>query len=236
MITTRKLSIALCATLLLAPLGLLTAQTHGDTGGFYLGASYGVALPAERDISDHSKTSTFAIQSDFGFFGGQIEVGYAISGFRPGISVGYHRASIPSIRFKKLVGASEEDLKTVNDRINEADIDGSVSSLELAASVYYDIDTGTPITPYIGIGGGISNVSVKLTVPDLPPISVVVGDALWAVAFKGAAGIGYAVTEQMTCFLGYRLTGTFEGEFSKDKTILLTALIHNVEAGLRFRF
>ena len=107
-----------------------------------------------------------------------------------------------------------------------------VSSLELAASVYYDIDTGTANSPPTSASaGGCRTSPWKLTVPDLPPISVVVGDSLWTFAFQGAAGIGYAVTEQMTCFLGYRLTGTFEGEFSKDKTILLTALIHNVEAG-----
>ena len=36
-------------------------------------------------------------------------------------------------------------------------------SIDLAAGVYYDIDTGTEITPYIGVGGGMSQVSVKVT-------------------------------------------------------------------------
>ena len=42
-----------------------------------------------------------------------------------------------------------------------AKISGSVTSIDLAASVYYDIDTGTEITPYIGVGGGMSQVTVN---------------------------------------------------------------------------
>ena len=243
MITTRKLSIALCATLLLAPLGLLTAQTHDDTGGFYLGASYGVALPAERDVTydttmrGTSQMSTYAIQTDFGFLGGQIDVGYAISGFRVGISAGYRTVSMSSFYFKEFVGeTSDEALKSLNDLLKEAfdagDITGSIRSLEFAANVYYDIDTGTAIVPYVGGGGGMSNVAVEF----LGQIESPFDDSLWTFAFQGAAGVGYAASEQITVSLGYRLTGVTGGEFSKVKQELEFSLIHIAEAGIRFRF
>ena len=38
-----------------------------------------------------------------------------------------------------------------------------------------------------------------------------------ALAFQAAAGIGYAVTEDLTLTLGYRLTGTMDADFQKTR-------------------
>ena len=54
-------------------------------------------------------------------------------------------------------------------------------------------------------------------------------------AFQAAAGIGYAVTEDLTLTLGYRLIGTNKATFDSDN-ILELALNHNVELGLRYSF
>jgi opacity protein-like surface antigen len=200
MIATRSLRFALCACLLLAPLATLAAQEMyddmmGNDEGFSISATYGVALPADRKIDERT------ISTDLGFVGGRFGVGYSIFGFRPELSVGYRMANI-----------KDQD-------------DQSVTSIDVIASVYYDVDTGSDITPYIGIGGGMSNVTVKE------------GNTktVWALAFQGAAGIGYALTEELALTLGYRLTGTLEATF-KDKSKLGMALGHNVELGIRYSF
>ena len=136
MITNRSLRFALCALLLLAPLATLAAQEMQDDmmkddGSFYVSAAYGVALPGDREIG--AKVST-----DLGFLGGRVGVGYSIFGFRPELSAGYRLATI-----------------------KDSDGKHSVTSMDLIASVYYDVDTGSEITPYIGVGGGVSNVTVK---------------------------------------------------------------------------
>ena len=109
----------------------------------------------------------------------------------------------------------------------------------MAANVYYDIDTGTEITPYIGVGGGVSNVSFKFK-ETLTPLEYEVEDSVMALAFQAAAGIGYAVMEDLTLTLGYRLTGTTEAKFSKydmmTKSKMGLTLVHNVELGLRYSF
>ena len=200
MTTTRSLRFALCVLLLLAPLATLAAQEMyddmmGNDEGFYVTAAYGVALPAELKIDERT------ISTDLGFVGGRFGAGYSISGFRPELSAGYRMANIKG-----------ED-------------DQSVTSIDVIASVYYDVDTGSEITPYVGIGGGMSNVTVKE------------GNSktVWALAFQGAAGIGYALTEDLTLTLGYRLTGTLEATF-EDKSKLGMALGHNVELGIRYSF
>ena len=164
---------------------------------FSISAGYGVALPADRTIGDRT------ISTDLGFVGGRFGVGYTIFGFRPELSVGYRMANI-----------EDQD-------------EQSVTSIDLIAGVYYDIDTGSEIVPYIGIGGGMSHVTVKE------------GNSktVWALAFQGAAGIGYALTEDLTLTLGYRLTGTLEADFPKaEDGTLEMALGHNVEIGIRYSF
>ena len=127
---------------------------------------------------------------------------------------------------------------TSSQRLREQ-ISGSVTSIDLAASVYYDIDTGTEITPYIGVGGGMSHVTVNVKQTVTQPLYPDHEDYLWALSFQAAAGIGYAVMEDLTVTLGYRLIGTLEGNFSeydtsKRKTGM--TLNHNVELGLRYSF
>ena len=203
MLITRSLRFALCAGLLLAPLGILAAQdTDGgmmeDDGSFSISAGYGVALPAERTIGDRT------ISTDLGFVGGRFGVGYTIFGFRPELSAGYRMANI-----------EDQD-------------EQSVTSIDLIAGVYYDVDTGSQIVPYIGIGGGMSHVTVKE------------GNSktVWAIAFQGAAGIGYALTDDLTLTLGYRLTGTLDADFAEKDggDTLKVALGHNLELGIRYSF
>jgi opacity protein-like surface antigen len=45
-----------------------------------------------------------------------------------------------------------------------------------------------------------------------------------ALAFQAAAGIGYAVMEDLTLTLGYRLIGTMEANFSKYDTTSRSAI------------
>ena len=244
MITNRSLRFAFCALLVLAPLAALSAQEMddmmGSDEGFYISAAYSAALPGERVVMDGNLNSDAAIGTEFGFLGGQFGVGYAIAGFRPEVSVGYRTASVDSITLKKLFGQTADAvLKVQNDALagEAAKVSGSVSSIDVAANVYYDIDTGSEITPYIGVGGGMSQVTVDAKQELLP--ALVLDDSLWALSFQVAAGIGYAFTEDLTVALGYRLISTQAGNLSKYETTkrkTAMTLNHNVELGLRYSF
>ena len=203
MTITRSLRFVLFACLLLAPLGILAAQDMDDgvmkdDGSFSVGAGYGVALAADQKIDGRT------IPTNLGFVSGRFGVGYTIFGFRPELAVGYRMANI------------------------KGQDDQSVTAIDVIAGVNYDIDTGSRVVPYVGIGGGTSNVTVKE------------GNTktVWAIAFQGAAGIGYAITEDLTLTLGYRLTGTTDADFAEEDGggTLKMALGHNVELGIRYSF
>ena len=238
MITNRSLRFALCALLLLAPLAALSAQeTMESDEGFYISAAYSAALPGERDV--FVEVNRVAIGTEFGFLGGHIGVGYSIAGFRPEVTFGYRQASVGSLTIKNIGDVTTGPvLDGANKLLAAAKIPGSVTSLDLAAGVNYDIDTGSEIAPYIGVAGGMSQVTVK-TKETASQLRFESDDSLWALSFQAAAGIGYAVTEDLTIALGYRLIGTLEGQFSKFETTKIKTgmtLNHNVELGLRYSF
>ncbi len=239
MIADRGLRFALCAVLLLAPLAplaALSAQEMEDTimedeGSFFVSAAASPRFPAERDAFDGM--DTIGVGTGIGILGGRIGVGYAIAGFRPEISVSYHTAPVRSLTVKKLEGSTaDEVLKPRNDELAVGGdrIAGVLTSVDLAAGVSYDIDTGTEITPYVGVGGGMSYVVVTYR-ENLTPLELELTDVPLALSLQGAAGIGYAVTEDLTVALGYRLTVTLE---SPDRMGM--AVNHDIELGLRYAF
>ncbi len=222
-----RLRLAFCAALLAAPLATLAAQEMRSGApkddGFFITASYGVSFPADRDIVGPNRAYTLDTLSNVGFLGGRFGLGYAIFGFRPELSVAYHTASVASATVK--VGSGRAVALT--------DVKGSVGSLDVAAGIYYGIDTGMALTPYLGGGGGLSLVTFRVHVHGAPQFEEI-DDSAWAFSFQGAAGVGYAVTKKISVTLGYRLTGTFEAPTQGKRTLAL-ALIHSGELGLRYR-
>ena len=243
--TIKRLRLLCGAVLLLAPLAAF-AEGQSDypmmatSDGMYVAASYGLALPSTIMLSvPHGggvQTDADAA-TDWGVLGGRLGVGYSISGFRPELAFGYRTAQISSLTFTKVFGAtSEAVLKPLNAALEDVDWkDSSISSLDVVASVYYDIETGTLVTPYVGAGAGAAQISVTLK-ENTSPAKVEVSDSAWALAFQGAAGVGFYVLEGLTTSIGYRLTGTTEATFTDSDDQIGLALGHHIELGIRYRF
>ena len=233
------------AVLLLAPLAAF-AEGQSDyydmmatADGMYVAATYGLAVPGTTTfhVPEAGDTQTDAdAGTDWGLLGGRLAAGYSISGFRPELAFGYRTAPITSVTLTQYRDQTDEAvLKSVNTRLEDLDLkDSSISSLEVVASVYYDIDTGTLVTPYIGAGAGAAQISVTVIEhPLVDPYDL--SGSVWALAFQGAAGVGFYVLDGLTTSIGYRLTGTTEATFESDNKIAL-ALGHHIELGIRYRF
>ncbi len=233
------------AVLLLAPLAAF-AEGQSDyydlmatADGMYVAATYGLAVPGTTTFhapaAGDTQTDADA-GTDWGLLGGRLAAGYSISGFRPELSFGYRTAPVTSVTLTKYLDVTEEAvLKPANDALEKVDWDdSSISFLDVVASVYYDIDTGTLVTPYIGAGVGASQISVTVIEdPRIDPYDL--SGSVWALAFQGAAGVGFYVFDGLTTSIGYRLTGTTEATFENDNKVAL-ALGHHIELGIRYRF
>lgn len=186
---------AFCALLVLAPLANLAAQEETQDGSIYISAAYGIALPADRTIGEETLTT------DVGLLGGHAGIGFHVLGFRPELSAGYRLANVKDQQ------------------------EQSITAIDVIASVYYDLGIGILLSPYVGVGGGVSQSTVKQER----------SKSVLTPAFQGAAGIGFVLGD-LTLTLGYRLRGTTDAEIPDTNELLKASITHGLEAGLRFSF
>jgi opacity protein-like surface antigen len=86
--------------------------------------------------------------------------------------------------------------------------------------------TGTLVEPYVLVGIGAANVTLESDDLDVDEDDTVF-------AYQAGAGLGFALTETITLFTGYRFFGTTDPEFEGVEAEYHS---HNVEAGVRVEF
>ena len=202
--------------------------------GPYVGVSGGIALPedssnsgefdatvpATEDFGEIAAGTPLGWESEFdtGFaIGGQ--VGYAFeNGFRVELEGAYSRydvdthtgltvggADIDMVDVAILTrGAPGEANPSVGDVI--ADGQGDVSNFALYGNVFYDIETGAGIKPYVGGGLGYQWTDVEFS-----PSGVDVADENdGAFGYQLMAGAGFDVTENVELFGQYTWRDSFD--------------------------
>lgn len=118
-----------------------------------------------------------------------------------------------------------------------ADIQGPSVFTTGLVNIYYDIETPTPLTPYIGAGAGLTRVRQKIFAATLGGDNA--NDRDYVGTYQLSAGVSYRVTPRVSVFTGYRYMGyenvrmtAFSGTISKfDETRTQEA-----QAGLRYHF
>ena len=80
------------------------------------------------------------------------------------------------------------------------------------ASGWYDLDIGSFLTPYLGVGAGGTNLSVSLTTDD----DTWFDGAGWGFAFQAGAGVALRVVAGFSLDIGYRFFGTLQTEVFDD--------------------
>lgn len=101
---------------------------------------------------------------------------------------------------------------------------------------YWDIDTGTAFTPYIGAGLGTSYIYESMTSgPSNARHST--DDHNWGFAWNVGAGVAYAFTESVALDLAYRFAGFGESSLKHNGGTVNNYMTANeFMAGVRFSF
>jgi opacity protein-like surface antigen len=97
---------------------------------------------------------------------------------------------------------------------------------------YYDIKTGTVLTPYVG--GGIGFLHGDLDLQDTQPFSQEIKVDKTVFGYQVAVGTAIAVDKNINLDIGYKFQGA-GSDFSKNG-ISLAYLSSNFFAGFRFGF
>jgi len=112
--------------------------------------------------------------------------------------------------------------------------DGDLKVRTFLLNVYYDFDTKSGFSPYLGGGIGTARVKYDDLTLDFYHIPIILpGDSDHALAYQLSAGLGYAVNENITLDLSYRYFSTSDLHLQIVDDDLST---HNILLGLRYYF
>ncbi|MDC9824025.1 outer membrane beta-barrel protein [Devosia sp. ZB163] len=200
----------------------ITAGPATQQGGFYATFFAGGSLP-EAKVTAYDGGVPVGITFDVGF-----DTGYIVGG-----AIG--REILDNLR-------GEVEFSVVSSEVSELlggpVPDGAMKSTgyNLLANLWYDIDTGTAFTPYLGggVGYGYDVLSSDFSSDESNTSGLL---------YQLGAGINYAVTEDVSLGLGYRYRVQPDAEVTDpdfpmgpgDK-VVSSATNHIVQAGVTFSF
>lgn len=116
------------------------------------------------------------------------------------------------------------DTTTVSGGTDSFPASGSANTLYLLGNLWFDIDTGSSITPYLGGGAGVAVMMPNISYPG----GTFETDAA---AFAGqlGAGIKFQIADNMSLDLGYRAKGVFNGALTGTGTDGNLTNVHYVD-------
>lgn len=185
---------------------------------WYVAAGLGASFVDDIDATD-STGFTIATDLDTGIF-----------------STGAFGRSFGNFRAEGELSYNTNDVSTVSALGVSLGASGDVSTLGFMVNGYYDFDTNSKWTPYIGGGIGGANVSINsLSVVGVP----LADDDTTVFAYQAKVGVAYAFSPAWVGTLGYRFFGTEDADFvdSTGSTFSTDgSRAHIVELGFRFHF
>ena len=204
-----------------------------DGTGFYVAAGGGATLitdttdtPQSADVPEADDDNKADWDLDFGFSAGGA-AGYDFGDFRTEAEFSFQSANF--LHADKI----DDDTKA----------DDNLTVMAILANGFFDLDTGTPFVPFIGIGVGAVNLSVKLF--DGPDDNKADFEGSgWGFAYQANVGVAYEIVDAVALTLGYKFFGTLETQVTDagdegegdDMYVKPTLLAHRAELGVRFRF
>lgn len=177
-----------------------------DREGAYFTAGAGLLSVTDNEGVIMGVPVELKTDSGWAAFGG---IGYRMNYIRSELELAYGETSYDSV---DAMGISFP-------------IEGDVEIFQGSIGVYMDIPTGMVVTPYLGGGGGFSNVDVASFTIDGTRFEGA-SDTYWQAFVEG--GLSLALTDQLEVVPSYRFNWVFNGGggFDDDR-------VHVIKAGLR---
>ena len=180
---------------------------------------------------------------------GDYDAGFDL-GWTVGGALGYRFGDIRAEAAVSYASANYNELAGIEVKKDSFDTLPSLTILSFMANGWYEIDTGTMFSPFIGLGlGGFHGTTSNGKPKGESDSNEQTG---WGFAVQGGAGVAVEVTDGLSIQLGYRLfvapletTYTYESTDLKidsagnsvDKAILGTAFpltVHRIELGVSY--
>lgn len=190
--------------------------------GMYVSGNVGAVMLSDSDI--HVDGSGIG---DVGY-----DTGYVLT-----VAVG---RKVEYVRLEGELGYRANDMEgyQYSDSSITASLGGDVKTLSFMVNAYFDIDTGTSFTPFIGGGIGFANVDVELKGRVVENGEVIFdesgGDDETVFAYQGIVGVAFAMSDNTSLDLSYRYFATTDPKFDDDVEGEYGG--HNFMLGFRYSF
>ena len=198
---------------------VLGPLSSGAWAQYYIGAQAGwTGLPYQTDTIDG--LGPVPVQFNAGYNVGA-RGGYQLAPWRFEEEYSYRRNGVA-------------EYGTVGESANG--VSGNRHTNSIMTNVIYDLNTGWPITPHIGVGIGAMDVFDGLKIPSR---GLVFNDSSWQFAYQAIGGLRYDINPVLTLDLDYRYLATTESTFRIPNTTLryrTGANTNNFVASLTYRF
>jgi len=186
-----RISTALIVAGIVAGLG---GAASAETDGWYLGAEAGANFVPK--IKFNANANTWQQQQD---------TGYALAG-----QVGY---GFGQVRLEGEIGWRSNDLSGFRNSAGAQSVnDGEIRGVNFMGNIFYDFQTDSQWTPYVGAGIGainLNNANVKINNG-----LGVVNDTNLLFAWQAIAGLSYAVTDSLSIKADYRYLRSEQSTFN----------------------
>lgn len=170
-----------------------------DTVAPYLGLYGGVVIPQgeswKGDVGGNSAKERFQASYKTGLTAG-IVTGYDYGDWRFEVEAGYQTSA----------GDRAKNVKTDGIARGDHDLGGHLNVWSVLANGYYDMETGSTVTPFVGIGLGVAAVSAKNI--DVRGEDLSLDDSDMGFAYQGIAGVKLALSDTLSINASYRYFGT----------------------------
>ena len=203
--------------LVAAVLGIISQGVWAQGDAWYIAAGLGASFVSDVDATQAGTTLTTGLDTGI-------------------LATGAFGRTFGNFRAEGELSYNTNDVSTVSALGVSLGASGDVSTLGFMVNGYYDFETNSKWTPYIGGGIGGANVSIN----NLSALGVLLADEDTTVfAYQAKAGVAYEFSPAWEGTLGYRFFGTDDADFvdstgSPFSTDGVQA--HIVEVGFRFRF
>jgi outer membrane protein OmpA-like peptidoglycan-associated protein len=192
----------------------LPLAAHAETQGFYIGGAGGADFAVDANASTGAGHNR--VHYDTGPTG-SLSVGYGFGAY----GLGAFRA--------ELEGAYRSNDVSGTTGAFDSTGGGHARTWSALVNGFYDINTGTRFTPYIGAGIGAANVHASL--------GGVYSGSDTTLAYQGVGGVAYALTPNLSLTADYRYVATTDASFNSGGARWnVENANHVVTAGLRWTF
>jgi len=211
-----------------------------ETTGIYVNVGGGLAILPGTDETPHSRNfpedPRNVDDADWAF-----DLGFGVDG-----AIGYDFGSFRAdLEFTYLTSRFVFDVDPEDGGGEDEEADDALTVMAGMANAWYDLDTGSAWTPYIGIGVGGALLSTQLATGQDEADQYFDGSG-FGFAYQAGVGVAFEVLSGFSLTAGYQFFGTLETELTDDNgttdnddddhTVTPTLMVHGVHLGMRFLF